>query len=417
MNVVEQESATPQLRPDEARPATRLLALDAFRGVTVAAMLLVNNPGSWGAVYAPLRHAEWHGWTPTDLIFPFFLFVVGITTHLSIRGERKRGAGDRAILSRVLRRAAIIVALGLGLSAFPFLETGPMPEASLLDRAFERFESMRIPGVLQRIGVVYLFTGLWELVASRRQRRAVATGGEAAAVAAMLLGYWCALTLLPVPGTGVRGGEVLDRPGETLAAWSDRALFGTPHLYRAAGSWDPEGALSTIPATATALLGLFAGRWIARDVALRRKIGSLAAAGALAAVTGLAWGALFPINKNLWTSSYVVLTAGLAALGLAGFAWLIDARGLRRAAMPWVVFGVNPLLAFVGSGIATRLLTSLVKVEWEGRRVPLQRMLHDAAFASWLPPHAASLAWAIAFVGVWFLLLLPFWKRGIVLKV
>jgi predicted acyltransferase len=406
--------------PAGETPSSRLLSLDAFRGITVAAMLLVNNPGSWSAVYAPLEHAEWHGWTPTDLIFPFFLFVVGITTHLSIRGERKRGAGDREIAAKIVRRGAIIVLLGIALNLFPFLETGAIPslaEPTLIERVAWRIETVRIPGVLQRIGIVYLLAGFWELAASRRRRPAIASRGEVAGVALILVGYWCAMTLLPVPGSGVRGSEVLDQPSATLAAWSDRALFGTAHLYRAAKEWDPEGALSTIPATATALLGLIAGRWIASGAELRRKVTFLAAAGSMAAIVGIAWGELFPINKNLWTSSYVVFTAGMAALGLAAFAWLIDVKKVRSAAMPWAVFGVNPLVAFVGSGVMARLLTSVVKVEWNGRHVPLQKMLYESTFAAWLAPEPASLAWAVAFVAVWLALLWPLWKRGIYVKV
>jgi len=406
--------------PREVPPSSRLRSLDAFRGLTVAAMLLVNNPGSWGAVYAPLEHAEWHGWTPTDLIFPFFLFVVGITTHLSLRGERKRGAGDREIAAKILRRGSVIVLLGIALHLFPFVETGKIPgleEPTLLERFAWRLENVRIPGVLQRIGVVYLLAGFWELAATRRRREGIASRGEVAGVAAILVGYWCAMTLLPVPGSGARGADVLDQPAATLAAWSDRALFGTAHLYRAAKEWDPEGALSTIPAAATALLGLFAGRWIASGAELRRKVSFLAAAGSMAAIAGIAWGELFPINKNLWTSSYVVFTAGMAALGLAAFAWLIDVKRVRAAAMPWVIFGVNPLVAFVGSGVMARLVTSLVRVEWNGRRVPLQKALYESTFAAWLPPEPASLAWAVAFVALWLALLWPLWKRGIFVKV
>ncbi|MBI2214609.1 MAG: DUF5009 domain-containing protein [Acidobacteria bacterium] len=405
--------------PEGARPA-RLLSLDAFRGATVAAMLLVNNPGSWSAVYAPLRHADWHGWTPTDLIFPFFLFVVGITTHLSLRGERTRGAGDGAIAAKVVKRGSIIVLLGLALHAFPFFEAGTIAgiaDPTLLERIAVRGETLRIPGVLQRIGIVYLLVAFWELVVSRRPRTALASRGELAAVAAILLGYWAALTLIPVPGTGARGADVLDQPSATLAAWSDRAAFGSAHLYRASREWDPEGALSTLPATVTGLLGLFAGRWIAGAVGLRKKVAQLAASGIALALAGIAWGAFFPINKNLWTSSYVLFTAGMAAAGLAAFAWLIDLKGWRGAAQPWVVLGVNPLVAFVGSGVMARILSSLVRVEWQGRRVPLQKALFESTFSPLLAPEAASLAWAIAFVGVWIALLWPLWRRGIFVKI
>ena len=402
-------------------PGGRVLAVDTFRGLTIAAMLLVNNPGSWGAVWDPLEHAAWHGWTPTDLIFPFFLFVVGITTHLSLRGEHKRGSSDAALTKKIVRRAALIFLLGIALHAFPFVEPGSIAgieRPSLLDRVEARLAGVRIPGVLQRIAVVYLVVGFWELRAPRGAARGrVTNAGECAAIAAILLAYWGALTLLPVPGSGLRGADVLDRPAETLAAWSDRAVFGTRHLYRQAKEWDPEGALSTIPAIATGLLGLIAGRWIARGESLERMSSRLALAGLAGVFAGMAWGAIFPINKNLWTSSYVVFTSGAAALGLALCVWVIDIRGRRGLAMPWVIFGVNPLLAFVGSGVMARLLTSVIRFEVDGKRVPLQKLIYDATFAAWLPPHAASFVWAAAFVGLWLLLLWPLWKRGILLKI
>lgn len=321
---------------------------------------------------------------------------------------------------KIGKRAAIIFLLGVALHAFPFVETGTIPgvaDPSIADRALHRFETVRIPGVLQRIALVYFVVACWELRASRRADRRVATAPELIAVLAILLAYWAALTVVPVPESGRRGSEVLDTPGATLAAWTDRAVFGSAHLYRQAKDWDPEGALSTLPAVVTGLLGLFTGRWIAGPAELRRKVALLALAGVAGIAAGLAWGAFFPINKNLWTSSYVVFTGGSAALGIAACVWLVDLRGVRGAAMPWVVFGVNPLLAFLGSGVMARLLTSVVRVEWDGRRVPLQKALYEMTFASWLQPHAASFAWAVAFVGVWVLLLWPLWKKGILWKV
>lgn len=398
----------------------RFVALDAFRGATVAAMLLVNNPGSWSHVYAPLRHAEWHGWTPTDLIFPFFLFVVGMTTHLAIERRLEAGGEAGVLAARVARRGALIVLLGLVLGAFPFVALGSIPEVpdpTLLDRMAHRFDTLRVPGVLQRIGVVYAFVGLWVLARPRSDRRNLISRSDALLLAAILGSYWILLTLVLVPGTGTPGWNVLDQPGETLAAWSDRAVFGVRHLWSQSKTWDPEGVLSTLPAIATALMGLAAGRWLASGGSLGRRVRGFVLAGACLTGGGLLWGIVFPINKNLWTSSYVVFTAGMAMLCLAASLWLIDVKGFTRLASPAVAFGVNPMLAFFGSGIMARLITSVIKVPFEGRSVPLQRALHEVLFASWLPDKPASLAYATAFVLVWLAILWPLWKRGVIWKV
>ncbi len=226
---------------DPDRPASkRLLALDVFRGMTVAGMLLVNDPGSWSAIYPPLEHAEWNGWTPTDLIFPFFLFIVGVTTHLSLSARRERGATDAEIRRTILRRGALIVLLGLLAAMFPFFPA-------------TRFTAVRFPGVLQRIGVAYMCAALLTLRTTLKQQVVI--------VAVLLYGYWFAMTLLPVPGTGGIGANLLNDPSRTLAAWTDRLIF-SGHLWINSRTWDPEGPLSTIPAIGTAVLGVIAGRWI-----------------------------------------------------------------------------------------------------------------------------------------------------------
>jgi predicted acyltransferase len=401
---------------DRTAAGGRLVALDAFRGATVAAMLLVNNPGSWAHAYGPLRHAVWHGWTPTDLIFPFFLFVVGVTTHLAIERRLDSGARGRELAGKVVRRGVAIILLGLVLNAFPFFATGSIADAAsptASERVVHQFETLRIPGVLQRIGVVYLLLGMWVIAGGGRRR----TVRDGVLVSGVLIGYWALLTLVPVPGSGVRGSAVMASPGETIAAWSDRLVFGVGHLWSQSGTWDPEGALSTLPALATALLGLIAGRWLASGRSIAEQVRGLAIAGACLTAAGLLWGELFPINKNLWTSSYVVFTAGAAALCLAVGLWAIDMKGWSRPAAPMVAFGVNPMLAFFGSGIMTRLLVSIVRLEVNGRDVPLQRVLYEAGFASWLPDKLASLAWALAFVLVWLAILWPLWRKGVIWKV
>jgi predicted acyltransferase len=391
----------------------RLLALDVFRGATVAGMLLVNNPGSWGAIYAPLEHAPWHGWTPTDLIFPFFLFIVGITTHLSLDARRGRGASDRELVGKILSRGAAIFALGLLLSAFPLFNWRPIagdPDPSFLDRVVDQFANLRVMGVLQRIALAYVCGALLTLRTSLRQQIAIA--------AALLLGYWALMTLVPVPDSGVRGAELLSSKDGNLAAWVDRLVIGPRHLWVGAGNrWDPEGLLSTLPAIGTVMLGVFAGRWIGAPRPLLIRIRGLLAAGALGIALGLLWGELFPINKSLWTSSYVVFTAGMAAVGIALCLWVIDERRVTWWTKPFVVYGVNPMIAFLLSGMVARLIYSILKVSSGGETMSLQRWMYETFYASWLAPKNASLLFAISFVVLFYFLLAALHRRRIYFRV
>ena len=394
-----------------ARPE-RLISLDVFRGMTVAGMLLVNNPGTWTAIYAPLAHAPWHGWTPTDLIFPFFLFIVGITTELSLRARRARGDDDRAILRQILRRGALIFLFGFLLSGFPFFTWPPaLPDASFFERVVHRIEHWRVLGVLQRIGLAYLCGGLLTWRTTLRQQIAL--------LAVLLLGYWALMTLVPVPDTGVAGRFVLDKPDQLLSAWFDRTVLGTDHLWAGGRTWDPEGLLSTMPAVGTMLLGTFAGRWIARqELSLAERLCGLFAVGALIMMVGLMWHWVFPINKSLWTSSYVLFTAGMGAVALATCMWIIDVMQVRRWTFPFVVYGMNPMLAFLGSGLMARITSSIWT--WEtaaGTRLSAQGFVFNTLYASWLPPREASFAYALSFVALWFLILRSAWTRGFVLKV
>ena len=398
-----------------ASPTTRerLLSLDVFRGVTVAAMLLVNDPGTWSAIFPPLGHAEWHGWTPTDLIFPFFLFIVGITTHLSLSARRARGDDDSAILKQILRRGIIIYLLGFVLAMFPFYQWGTIesiPNATAWDRIIYRIEHVRILGVLPRIAIVYVCAALLTLRTTLRQQIVI--------IAALLFGYWFAMTLIPVPGENEIGALLLHTKDRNLAAYLDRAILGTNHIWTGSVTYDPEGVLSTIPAIATAMLGVIAGRWIAqRDKPLLERITGLLAVGSIGMVVGLMWNWSFPINKNLWTSSYVIFTAGMACVVLATIMWIVDFWNVKGWTKPFVVFGVNPIVAFVGSGIFARLIYTLWRVEYEGRSVSIQNAIYQIAFASWLPPRVASLAFALSFVLLWYGILLVLYRRNIILKV
>ena len=394
--------------------AERLLSLDVFRGMTVAGMLLVNNPGTWSAIYPPLEHAEWNGWTPTDLVFPFFLFIVGITTELSLRARRARGDDERAILRQMLRRGSLIFLFGLTLAAFPFFAWTDLPGVSaptFLDRVVYRFEHLRYLGVLQRIGIAYLCGALITWRTSWRQQVVV--------LAVLLLGYWALMTLVPVPDTGVAGRFVLDKPEQLLSAWLDRTVLGLDHLWSGSKTWDPEGLLSTIPAIGTMMLGTFAGRWIGEERRpLSERLSALFAAGALLMMFGLMWNWVFPINKSIWTSSYVLFTAGTAAVALATCMWIIDVMQWRRWTFLFVVYGMNPMLAFLGSGLMARLTSSILMVDGgDGTRISVQALVYRTVYATWLPPRDASLLYAISFVALWFVLLWGAWKRGFVLKV
>ncbi len=373
----------------------RLLALDAFRGATVAGMLLVNDPGSWSEIYPPLQHAVWHGWTPTDLIFPFFLYIVGVTTHLSRAARRVRGDPDGIIVRQVIRRSLLIIGAGLLLASFPWWP-------------LERITEVRIPGVLQRIGVAYLAGALLTMKGTLKAQVLV--------LVFLLYGYWFAMTLLPVPGRGGPGYLLLDNPEASIAAWLDRAVFGT-HLWASSVTWDPEGLLSTVPAVGTVLLGVFTGRWLGVRRPLADRLTGLFGAGAIAMLLGLMWNWSFPINKQLWTSSYVLFTGGMAAVVLAACIWIIDMHGYWRWTAPFTWYGRNPLIAFLGSGVMARTIYSLIQVDFEGRQVPLQQFVHESVFASWMAPRDASLAFGLSFVALWAIILWALDRRGIYLKI
>ena len=404
--VVEEVTSTAAPMPPARE---RLVALDVFRGLTIAGMLLVNNPGSWSAIYPPLEHAPWNGWTPTDLIFPFFLFIVGITTHLSLQ---KRQPDE--VVPKIIRRGLLIVLIGLLLNAFPFFWWGKIagnPDPTFLQRVAYRAAHLRFMGVLQRIGLAYMFAALLTLRTTRKQQIGIIT--------AILVGYWMIMTLIPVPGTGTIGALLLDQPDKTFAAWTDRVILGTNHIWAQSKTWDPEGPLSTIPAIATAMLGVIAGRWLTdkRRSLLERIIG-LYGAGCLAMVGASLWSWVFPINKNLWTSSYVIFTAGFACVVLATCLWILDVQKIHGwATKPFVIYGVNPLIAFAGSGLMARLTDSLLKVTVDGRKMSWHEASYELAFKPFFPEKFASLLWALCFVALWLGILTILYRRKIIVRV
>ncbi|MDX1675745.1 MAG: hypothetical protein R3314_13210, partial [Longimicrobiales bacterium] len=338
-------------------------------------------------VYGPLLHAEWHGWTPTDLIFPFFLFIVGVSMTYSFAARRGRGAERGDLVRKAARRAVVLFLLGLLLHAFPWYDVD--------------LSTLRIPGVLQRIAVAYLAASVIVLYTELR--------GQVVATAAILLGYWAILALVPPPG-GIAGDL---SPDGSLVAWIDRTVLGTEHLWSQSRTWDPEGILSTVPAVASVLFGVFTGRWLRSGRAGREVARGLLAAGVAAVAVGWVWGLLFPINKNLWTSSYTVFTAGMALLLLGVFYWIIDVRRQREWATPFVVFGVNAIAAYFLSSLFAQVL-DLVRVA-EG--VTLKAWAYQNLFASWAGPTNGSLAFALAFVLLWVGLLWPLYRNRIYIKV
>ncbi len=382
--------ATPRSQRDPAVVLPgRLTSLDAFRGATIAGMILVNNPGSWRYVYAPLLHAPWHGWTPTDLIFPFFLFIVGVAMPLSFTKRLSRGDTRAELTKHVIRRSLILFGLGLFMAAFP---------------TFSHWGNLRIMGVLQRIGVVYLIASVIYLTSGRTLRWGV--------LALLLFGYWALMTLVPVPGYGA---GVLTAEGN-LGAHLDRLILGQSHLWRG-DPWDPEGLLSTLPAVGTTLLGIFVGEWLVSKRTPERKAAILAAASLGAVGVGLLWGQLFPINKNLWTSSYVVFTAGMGGLLLAAFYWAIELRGWRGWSRPFVIYGVNAIAVFVLSGLLTKVLVRWQVPVGDGATTSAYSWIYTHVFASWAGPLNGSLAFAVSYVLFWLFLMWLLYRRAIFIKI
>ncbi len=355
-------------------------------------MILVNNAGDWDKTWSPLEHAAWHGWTPTDLIFPFFLFAVGVAIPFSFAGRLARSGGDLGPLHRqILRRALILFALGLFLSWFRFT---PMD-----------WSTARIPGVLQRIAVVYLVTALAWLHLGPRSRAALAF--------VVLACYWSAMMLVPVPGHGA--GDL--SPDGNLAAWIDHLVLGQHTWRKAPGPGDPEGILSTVPAIASALAGLFAGDWLRSTRTPREKLQGLLLWGCVTAIAGLALAPWFPINKNLWTSTYVLFTTGLALLLLAAVYYVVDMKQRDGWARPFTIFGTNAIAAFFGSTLLAKIALITKWTEPNGETVSLQGWLYRHSFGAWLPDYVASFAWALAYVLIWLGLMTVLYRRRIFIKV
>ena len=377
------------------KPSERLLSLDVFRGITIMGMILVNNPGTWSAIYPPLEHAKWNGCTPTDLIFPFFLFIVGVAISYSLSKRKAAGGDMKSLYLNIFRRTAILFGLGLILAGFPF--------GLLFGHEFS-FSTIRIPGVLQRIAVVYMISSI--LFLSTNTKFQYWFTGSILVIYAMLMSF------IPVPGVGHANFE----PGTNLSAWLDRLILGS-HIWSGSKLWDPEGILSTLPAIGSAMLGIFTGNLLRSEKDQTTKTVWLYTWGAILMVAGWVWDGWFPINKNLWTSSYVLYTGGLALMFLGFCYWFIDVKKVTWWIKPFQVYGMNAITVFFLSGIVGRIMYMVKWQNAEGTVITIKDYLFQTFFLSWLQPINASLAWAIFYILVWLGLMWILYAKKIFIKV
>jgi len=391
---------------------TRLVSLDIFRGLTIAGMIVVNNLTAWTDTprFPRLTHSEWNGCTLVDLIFPFFLFIVGVTSVFSLEKRISTGERPAQLYKHIFWRAGVLFCLGLLTcsyfffgwlfqSLFPPAPTQKSIWAIFLspptdsDVYFFSLANLRIPGVLQRIALVYLAVSLLLIHTTWRVQAKIA--------GALLLLYWGLMTLIP--------GFAL-QPGKDLGAFIDRAIFGEAHLWRYAQTWDPEGLLSTLPAIATGLAGALTGHWLLSERYVKDKLIGLFFFGFFGILAGTVWGYLFPLNKYLWTSSFVLLTAGYALIFLAFWYWLVDLRQAGAVwTMPFVWLGLNPLLAYCGAQIGSLALGAFY-IGTSTEHTHLATVILSALFGagwdaagqtSWRDPRWPSLGWALIYLAFW----------------
>jgi predicted acyltransferase len=372
----------------------RLMCLDIYRGLMVAGMILVDNPGSDENAYWPMIHTKWNGWTPADFIFPSFLFLVGISMVYSYAARRERGDTKQQIFAHAIKRSLILIAIGLLVNASPIIG---------LDLHTWRFE-----GVTQRIGICYFFASILELWVGRRE--------QWIALVACLVGYWALLRFVPVPGAGVPGRDIrfMDQV-QNLPAWLDRRLF-MGHLYD--GNRDPEGIIHTIPAIGTTLIGVLTGHWLKKRNDSRKLIARMVMFGILGIIIGEIWNRWFPINKNLWTSSFVLFSGGLALLFLSLLYWMVEVKRWRGAwTMPILVFGMNAIAGFVADSLIYGPGYTFTAKGPNGATMNW----HEAA-QSWLEAVGlgtanASLVYSLVAMVICWILLWCLWRKKTFLKI
>jgi predicted acyltransferase len=380
-------------QPGPTNLSRRLMSLDVFRGVTIAAMILVNDPGDGPSAYWPLQHAKWNGWTPTDLVFPFFLFIVGVAMAFSFQSRIERGDSKGDLFRHALWRGLVLFAFGLFVNAFP-----------------NRFHlsTWRVYGVLQRIAICYVITSAMALWTGRKTQIITAV--------ACLAGYWIIMRYVPVPGFGVPTHDIpiLDHD-RNLVAWLDRKLL-LGHLYE--GTRDPEGLISTIPSVAGCLIGLLTGEWLRSERTRNAKAAAMAVTGVIFITAAEIFNLWFPINKKLWTSSFVFLTSGCALVGLALCYWALDIREWRGLwTRPWLVFGRNAITAYVFSEMLAGILYSFHYSVPDDVAVTWHELVYSTLFAPLANPANASLLFSLCFVLVCLLVIWGLDRKGIYLKV
>lgn len=387
--------AEPNRFPAASKP-NRLVALDLLRGLTLAFMIMVNDNGDGQHAYWAMKHADWNGFTPTDLVFPTFLFLVGITTVMSTAARLAKGATKQSLFLHALWRAVVLYLLGLLVNSFPHFNP----------------HTLRFYGVLPRIAICYLVIATLYLISPDWRNKA------AIAVAA-LVAYWALMRFVAVPGYGVPTHDIplLDRDAN-LAAWIDRAIFPASHLYE--HTRDPEGLLSTLPALATALFGMLTGEWLRTSRTVMEKAKGIALAGACGLLLGGVWNFWFPVNKKLWTSSYVLYAAGWSLLLLALWMWVVEVRERRAgvSTQPWwytalLVFGMNAIASYVFSELLAGAIGSMHVAagmnvgRWADQRIVA--VIPNAAFASLI---FSLLYTAICWVPMWLM-----YRRRVFLKI
>lgn len=387
------ESASPTRKPE------RLVSLDVYRGLTIAGMILVTDPGTYSAVYWPLLHASWNGWTPTDMIFPSFLFISGVAMTFSFVARTTRGETRPQLALHLFRRAALLIVIGLLLNGFPFFH----------------LRTLRIPGILQRIALCYLIGGLLYLACGRKPIR-TRVSILAAVIFAILAGYWALLKFFPVPGFGP--GR-LDSLGN-LPAYIDRAVFGIDHMW-AYGltpgygvTYDPEGLLSTFPALTLLLAGILAGEWLRTQSSPVRKALAILAVGIVLLLAGRLLDPFLPINKRLWTTTFALFSIGFSMIAFSVCYWVVDIRRWRWWTTPALTLGTNAIFTFVLSTIITSLF-DVIRVGSE--QLTLHAWGYSHLFLSWLSPVRASLAYALAIVGLNLAIVSVLYRRRIFLRI